>query len=537
MDAMTPGPKSAAPPNTAATDKHENGSDRRVIVFDTSLRDGEQAPGAAMDLTHKLQVARALQALGVDVLEAGFPAASPGDYEAVGAVARQIEGPIVCALARANREDIDRVTESLRPAGRKRCHVFLATSPIHREFKLGFGTAEVVRRAVEAIRYARESFDDVEYSAEDAARTEPDFLCEVVEKVIEAGATTINIPDTVGYAIPSQFAGLILHLRRRVRGIERVVLSVHCHDDLGLAVANTLAALEAGARQVECTVNGIGERAGNCSLEEVVMALRTRADHFRLRTGIRTQELCAASRAVAKASGFSVAPNKAVVGQNAFAHEAGIHQHGVLANALTYEIMRPDDVGFESSRLVLGKHSGRHLLRHRLEQLGYRLDDSQFERAFVEVKKLADHKKELHDGDLEAVIAGVLHGVAAGQWELLGVSTASGAGLATAAVTLRARDGKEVQDAACGQSPLEAVFRSIERITGTAARVRNYQVGGSGGDAEVRIEVQHRDRTYSGTAHAADVLAGSARAFIEVVNRIAASLRTRRESVGSEART
>jgi len=524
---------------TTPYEKHgENGSDRRVIVFDTSLRDGEQAPGASMDLEHKLLVARALQALGVDVVEAGFPAASPGDYEAVGAVARQLEGPIVCALARANREDIDRVTESLRAARRKRCHVFLATSPIHREFKLGFGTAEVVRRAVESIRYARESFEDVEYSAEDAARTEPEFLCEVVERVIEAGATTINIPDTVGYAIPSQFAGLILHLRRRVRGIEKVVLSVHCHDDLGLAVANSLAALEAGARQVECTVNGIGERAGNCSLEEVVMALRTRADHFQLRTGIRTQELYAASRAVAKASGFAVAPNKAVVGQNAFAHEAGIHQHGVLANALTYEIMRPDDVGFESSRLVLGKHSGRHLLRHRLEQLGYRLDDSQFERAFVEVKKVADRRKELHDGDLEAVIAGVLNGVAAGQWELLGISTASGAGgLATAAVTLRGRDGKEVQDAACGQSPLEAVFRSIERITGTAALVRDYQVGGADGDAEVRIEVQHKGRTYSGTAHAADVLLGSARAFIEVVNRIAASLRSRRESMESEART
>ena len=385
-------------------------SSDRVIVFDTTLRDGEQAPGASMDLEQKLRVAHALTALGVDVLEAGFPAASPGDYEAVAALARYIEGPTLCALARAHRDDIDRVTESLRPAQRKRCHVFLATSPIHRQFKLGLSTDEVVRRAVDAIRHARESFEDVEYSAEDAARTEPDFLCEVVESVIEAGATTVNIPDTVGYAIPSQFAGLIMHLRRRVRGIEHVVLSVHCHDDLGLAVANTLAAVEAGARQVECTVNGIGERAGNCSLEEVVMALRTRADHFHLRTGIRTQELCAASRAVAKGSGFVVARNKAVVGQNAFAHEAGIHQHGVLSNALTYEIMRPEDVGFESSQLVLGKHSGRHLLRYRLEQLGYRLDDAQFERAFVEVKRLADHKKELHDGDVAAVVDVVLHG-------------------------------------------------------------------------------------------------------------------------------
>ena len=377
----------------------------RIVVFDTTLRDGEQAPGASMDLEQKLSVARALQALSVDVVEAGFPAASPGDFDAVMAVARELEGPTVCALARANREDIDRVSEALRPAPRRRCHVFLATSPIHREFKLGLSPADVVRRAVEGVRHARESFEDVEYSAEDAARTEPDFLCEVVERCIEAGAVTINIPDTVGYALPVQFAGLIQHLRRRVRGIERVVLSVHCHDDLGLAVANTLAAVEAGARQVECTVNGIGERAGNCSLEEVVMALRTRADHFRASTNVRTQELCGASRVVAEASGFAVARNKAVVGQNAFAHEAGIHQHGVMANALTYEIMRPQDVGCDSTRLVLGKHSGRHLMRHRLEQLGYRLDEAQLDRAFVEVKKLADRKKELHDADLESVVA------------------------------------------------------------------------------------------------------------------------------------
>jgi 2-isopropylmalate synthase len=383
-------------------------SSDRVIVFDTTLRDGEQAPGASMDLDQKLNVARALQALGVDVMEAGFAAASPGDFEAVFAIAREIEGPTVCALARANRQDIDSVTEALRPAQRRRCHVFLATSPIHREFKLGLSPSEVVRRAVDGVRYARESFEDVEYSAEDAARTEPDFLCEVVERCIDAGATTINIPDTVGYALPSQFAGLIAHLRRRVRGIERVVVSVHCHNDLGLAVANTLAAVEAGARQVECTVNGIGERAGNCSLEEVVMALRTRADYFQLRTAVRTQQLCNASRVVSSASGFVVARNKAVVGQNAFAHEAGIHQHGIMSNALTYEIMRPEDVGCESTQLVLGKHSGRHLMKYRLEKLGYRLDEAQLERAFLEVKKLADRKKELHDGDLEAVVARVV---------------------------------------------------------------------------------------------------------------------------------
>src|SRR5713226_2839873 len=499
MDAMTPqGPKSAAPPNAAATDKHENGSDRRVIVFDTSLRDGEQAPGAAMDLTHKLQVARALQALGVDVLEAGFPAASPGDSEAVGAVARQIEGPIVCALARANREDIDRVTEALRPAGRKRCHVFLATSPIHREFKLGFGTAEVVRRAVEAIRYARESFDDVEYSAEDAARTEPDFLCEVVEKVIEAGATTINVPDTVGYAIPSQFAGLILHLRRRVRCIERVVLSVHCHDDLGLAVANSLAALQAGARQVECTVNGIGERAGNCSLEELVMAIRTRSDYLGLHTGIRTQNLCAASRVVAAATSFQVARNKAVVGQNAFAHESGIHQHGMMQHAQTYEVMRPEDVGFKNTSLVLGKHSGRHALAARLRELGHQLEPLQIDRVFEELKKLGDKKKEIYDGDLDALLVGLFHNGngRAGRWQLVSLNASCGTGtLPSAAVSLQRADGRKVEEACTGDGPVDAVFKCIERITGVNARLADFQIKsvteGEDAQGEVVVVVEH----------------------------------------------
>jgi 2-isopropylmalate synthase len=287
--------------------------------------------------------------------------------------------------------------------------VFLATSPLHREHKLGLSKEQVARRAAESVAYARTWFDEVEFSAEDSARTEPDFLCEVVEKVVEAGATTVNIPDTVGYALPAQFGGLIAHLRRNVRGIERIVLSVHCHNDLGLAVANTLAAVEAGARQVECTINGIGERAGNCSLEEVVMALRTRADHFRLRTGVRTDHLCAASRAVSKATGFVVQRNKAIVGENAFAHEAGIHQHGVMVHAATYEIMRPEDVGCAKSNLVLGKHSGRHAVRHRLEELGYQMAPGELDRVFEEFKRLADRRKEIHDADLRALAEGVGH--------------------------------------------------------------------------------------------------------------------------------
>ncbi|MFL5405922.1 MAG: 2-isopropylmalate synthase [Myxococcales bacterium] len=387
------------------TEKHaESGGDRRVIVFDTTLRDGEQAPGASMDIHQKIRVARALQRLHVDVIETGFPAASPGDFDAVAAVAREIEGPTVCALARAEKRDIDQVEAALRDARRRRCHVFLATSPLHREHKLHMSREEVASRAEQGVAYARQFFDDVEYSAEDAARTEPDFLAEVVERAVAAGATTINIPDTVGYALPNQFGALIAHLRKTVRGIERVTLSVHCHNDLGLAVANTLAALEAGARQVECTVNGIGERAGNCSLEEVVMAVRTRADHFGLDTSVRTQELVEASRIVSEATGFVVQRNKAVVGENAFAHEAGIHQHGMLQHAQTYEIMRPEDVGFPSTRLVLGKHSGRHVLRKRLEDLGHEIDAQKLDRAFAEFKNLADRRKEVHDVDLEAIM-------------------------------------------------------------------------------------------------------------------------------------
>jgi 2-isopropylmalate synthase len=381
----------------------------RVTVFDTTLRDGEQAPGASMDLHQKLMVARALRDLAVDVIEAGFPAASPGDLESVAAVSREIDGPIICALARADRRDIDRAYEALRGARRRRCHVFLATSPLHREHKLNLTREQVARRASEAVAYARSWFDDVEFSAEDSSRTEPDFLCEVVEKVVEAGASTVNIPDTVGYALPTQFGALIAHLRKNVRGIERITLSVHCHNDLGLAVANSLAAIEAGARQVECTVNGVGERAGNCSLEEVVMALRTRADHFPVRTGVRTQNLCTASHAVAKATGFVVQRNKAIVGENAFAHEAGIHQHGVMVHAATYEIMKPEDVGFAKSNLVLGKHSGRHAVRHRLEELGYQMGAGELERLFEEFKRLADRRKEIHDADLKSLAASVLH--------------------------------------------------------------------------------------------------------------------------------
>ncbi len=498
----------------------------RVIIFDTTLRDGEQSPGASMSVAQKLQVAGALRDLGVDVIELGFPVASQGDFEAVHAVAQRIEGPTLCALARASRADIDRACEALRPAARRRVHVFLATSPLHREFKLKMGKDEVLRRSVEAVRYARERFDDVQFSAEDAARTEPEFLAEVVERVVEAGATTINIPDTVGYAVPAQFASLVAYLKRHVRGIERVVLSVHCHDDLGLAVANSLAAVAEGARQVECTLNGIGERAGNCALEEVVMALRTRFDFFGVRTGVRTERLYPSSRLLSNVTGLLVQRNKAVVGQNAFAHEAGIHQHGMLMHRGTYEIMRPEDVGFTGTSLVLGKHSGRHVLRRRVNELGYQLDAAQLDRLFDEFKRLADRKKEVYDADLEALVQGQVGTLEPATWRLETLSCVSGLGtVPTATVCLQHRDGRAVRDAACGDGPVDATFKAIERITGLQVRLCSYQVtsltDGEDAQGQVTLEIESGDRRFQGRAASTDIIVASAIAFLDALNRAA----------------
>src|SRR5438552_2774115 len=357
-------------------------SEKRLIIFDTTLRDGEQSPGASMNLAEKLEVAHALKDLGVDVIEAGFPIASPGDFESVQAIARQVEGPVICGLARCNPEDIDRAWQAVKDSPRPRVHVFLATSAIHREFKLKMAKAEILKRAVEAVARAKSYCADVEFSPEDAARTELDFLAEVVERAIEAGATTLNIPDTVGFAVPSQYAAAIAHLKKHVRGVDKVVLSVHCHNDLGMAVANSLAAVLEGARQIECTVNGIGERAGNCALEEVVMALKTRGDYFGVHTGIKTERLYPVSRMVCSITGLAVQRNKAIVGRNAFAHESGIHQDGMLKERSTYEIMRPEDVGVPRTDLVLGKHSGRHALRERVVEMGYTLTEEQLETLF-----------------------------------------------------------------------------------------------------------------------------------------------------------
>ncbi len=496
----------------------------RVTIFDTTLRDGEQAPGASMNLAQKLQVARALRDLRVDVIELGFPIASPGDFESVQTIARQVEGPVMAGLARCGKEDIDRAWEALRDAARKRLHVFLATSPIHREHKLKMTRAQVIERAVAGVSRARGYCDDVEFSAEDAARTEVDYLAEVVERVIEAGATTVNIPDTVGYAMPAQFAATIAHLKRTVRHIDKAVISIHCHNDLGLAVANSLAALQAGARQVECTINGIGERAGNCSLEEVVMAIRTRADFLCLRTGIETKHLYATSRVVANATGFHVQRNKAIVGQNAFAHESGIHQHGMMSHAETYEIMRPEDVGIHATNLVLGKHSGRHLLQRRLGELGYHLDTADLDRVFEQFKVLADKKKEVYDGDLEALMLGLFQDAAHGAWHLVSLSAASGTP-PSAAVCLEHRDGRRLTDAATGNGPIDAVFNAIERITGINAKLCDYQVSsataGEDAQGEVLVEVEHAGKRYRGRGVSTDIIESSAHAYLEVLNRIA----------------
>jgi 2-isopropylmalate synthase len=501
----------------------------RLIIFDTTLRDGEQSPGASMNLAEKLQVAHALKDLGVDVIEAGFPIASPGDFEAVAAIAREVNGPVICGLARCNNDDIDRAAGALAGCPRPRIHVFLATSAIHREFKLKMAKEEIVRRAVEGVKRARGYVEDVEFSPEDAARTELDFLAEVVERAIEAGATTVNIPDTVGYAVPTQYAAAIAHLKKHIRGIDRVVISVHCHDDLGMAVANSLAAIAEGARQVECTINGIGERAGNAALEEIVMAVRTRADYFGVATGINTRKLYPTSRLVSHVTGIHVQRNKAIVGQNAFSHESGIHQDGMLKERRTYEIMLPEDVGLPKTELVLGKHSGRHALRQRVLDLGYHLTEEQLQRVFDSFKVLADRKKVIYDADVEALAEAQMHSGPM-LWTLEAVTCNAGsATIPSAVVALWHQDGTILREASVGDGPVDAVFKAIERITGIEVTLRDYRVRSVsvGEDAlgEASVEAEFNGKVVSGRAVSTDIMEASALAFLQVINRI--SLRSK----------
>jgi 2-isopropylmalate synthase len=500
--------------------------DSRVLIFDTTLRDGEQAPGGSMNLQQKFQMAEALAELGVDIIEAGFPVASEGDFAAVRNIANKIQGPTIAALARCERGDIDRAWEAIEVSDRPRLHLFLATSAIHREHKLKMAKQEILRRTDEHVRHARGLCDDVEFSPEDASRTERDFLAEVVRVAIAAGATTINIPDTVGYAVPDEFADLVCELHERVPELHDVVVSAHCHDDLGLAVANSLAAVSAGARQVECTMNGIGERAGNASLEEIVMALRTRADSFGIDTGIDASRLYPTSRMLTNITGLQVQRNKAIVGENAFAHEAGIHQHGMLQHHSTYEIMRPGDVGVDASTLVLGKHSGRHAFRERVRDLGFDLDDVQLQKVFTDFKHLADQKRTVYDADIAALVEGAM-GSSDGPWQLEGFQTNAGSAVQhLAEVRLAHRDGTTVQEAACGDGPVDAVFKAIEKAVDRRVAVDEYHVHsvtrGKDAQGEVTVEATQGDRHYRGRSVSTDIIEASAEAYLELVNRVVA---------------
>ncbi len=499
---------------------------QRVYVFDTTLRDGEQSPGASMNLTEKLEVARALELLGVDIIEAGFPITSQDDFDAVRAISRVVTRATVAGLARCVPKDIDRAAQAVVGAARPRIHVFLATSRIHREFKLRKARGEILRLAVEGVRRAKAACKDVEFSPEDAARTEPEFLAKVVEAVIDAGAGTVNIPDTVGWATPDRFKGLIEYLFENVPNIDETVIAVHCHNDLGMAVANSLAAVQAGARQVECTINGLGERAGNAALEEIVMALRTRPDAFGgCWTNIRTERLYPASRLVSRVTGLVVARNKAVVGENAFAHEAGIHADGVLKKRTTYEIMDPRSVGVAKSSLVLGKHSGRHQFRQRLKELGFSLPPKEIDQLFFGAfKELADRKKEIFDEDIEALVESEAS-TGPEAWHLCGIQVATGTGgMPTATVELQqlGKNGR-TRDAATGDGPVDAIFRAMERITGVRLTLRDYQLrsvtGGKEAQGEVRLEAVCGKQTVSGRGVSTDILEASARAYLAAINR------------------
>ena len=498
----------------------------RVIIFDTTLRDGEQAPGFSMNTQEKLEMARQLARLNVDVIEAGFPISSDEDFEAVREVAKQVGAldgaPIICGLSRVGLMDIDRAWEAVKYARRPRIHTFVATSDIHLKYKLRKSRAEVLQASVEAVRHARGYCEDVEFSPEDASRSDFDYMCDVLEAVIDAGARTINIPDTVGYAIPEEWFGRILKIRERVKNSAQAVISVHCHNDLGQAVANSLAAIRAGARQVECTVNGIGERAGNASLEEIVMALKTRQDFFETDTQVRTEEIFRASRLLSHITGVHVQPNKAIVGENAFAHEAGIHQDGVLKEKLTYEIMRPEDIGRAANKLVMGKHSGRHALAARLKDLGFEIDEAELGKAFKKFKDLADKKKEIFDEDLIAIVKDEIAQVPE-TYALDYLHMVSGTGIVPSATVRIKKDGEVFQDSGVGDGPVDAVLNAIDAITGLKGRLEDYQIRAvtSGKDAlgEVAVKVDFDGTVVPGKASSTDVVEASARAYLNALNR------------------
>ncbi len=497
----------------------------RLIVFDTTLRDGEQSPGASMTKDEKVRIAKALEKLKVDVIEAGFPIASPGDFKGVKAVAKTVKDSTVCGLARAMDKDIDQAGEALKKANSARIHTFIATSPIHMQHKLRMTPDQVVEQAVHAVKRARRYTDNVEFSPEDAGRSELDFLCRVLEAVIDAGAGTVNIPDTVGYNIPSQFGSLIHNLRERVPNSDKAVFSVHCHNDLGLATANSLAAVSNGARQVECTINGLGERAGNASLEEVVMAVRTRRDLFSCDTGIDTTQIVNCSRLVSNITGFPVQPNKAIVGANAFAHESGIHQDGVLKSRETYEIMRAEDVGWSHNRMVLGKHSGRNAFRSRLQEIGIEFESQKdLNAAFSRFKDLADKKHEIFDEDLQALVTDATIAMENERVKLVSLKVCSETGETPHSEVVLSMDGEECSDCASGGGPVDASLKAIEAILDSGAELKLYSVnaitGGTDAQGEVTVRLEKGGRIVNGQGADTDIVIASAKAYINACNKL-----------------
>lgn len=494
-----------------------------IVIFDTTLRDGEQSPGCSMNLEEKLKMAHLLDEMGVDVIEAGFPIASRGDYEAVEAISKILTNATVAGLSRATQKDIEATAAAIQSAQKRRIHTFISTSPLHMKYKLQMEPARVLEAIAESVSFARGLTDDVEWSAEDGSRTEDDFLCRCVETAIKAGATTINIPDTVGYAMPEDYAAKFIMLRERVPNIDRAILSVHCHNDLGLAVANSLAGVRAGARQIECTINGIGERAGNAALEEVIMAMRTRPDVMPYQNNIKTEMIMKASRTLSSITAFAVQPNKAIVGANAFAHESGIHQDGMLKHKGTYEIMTPESVGVTESNLVLGKHSGRNALKTKLKEMGYDLDDSTFEDAFRRFKDLADKKKEIFEEDLILLIEGATHANEAIQFQSL-VIQAGTKGPQIASIELMVdKDRKYAMSE--GNGPVDAIFKAIRMIVPhDSAVLKLYQVhavtGGTDAQAEVTVKIEEDGKTVVGQGSDTDTLVASARAYIHAVNKL-----------------
>lgn len=498
-----------------------------IRIFDTTLRDGEQTPGVSLNAKEKVEIAQALAKLNVDVIEAGFPIASPGDFEAVRRIAAEVKGPVIAALARAEKADIETAAKAIQAAERSRIHTFIATSDIHLEYKLKMSRQQVLDAARNAVRLAKTFTPDVEFSAEDATRSDWDYLCQVYGAAIEAGATVINVPDTVGFTTPKEYGALIRYIRENTPGADNVTISVHCHDDLGMAVANSLAAIENGATQIECTVNGLGERAGNAAVEEIALALYTRGDYYQIQTGIDLKQIYRTSRLVSSLSGVIIQPNKAVVGDNAFAHESGIHQHGVMNNALTYEIIQPETVGIPANQIVLGKHSGRHAFEDRLRHLGHELDKETVATLFRQFKELADRKKAIFDRDIEALVM-TKESVKQDAWcRLIYHHVVSGnQTLATASVRLETKAGM-LECASCGHGPVDAVFKAIEQAAGFPVYLKDYQLKAvtAGQDAlgEATVRIEQDGKSFSGRGLSTDVIEASARAYVNAINKMIGS--------------